>query len=245
MSLPLARVPPPRAIDGLWRVLTPRLLAPPARLFTHGLARLRARPSARVSPAPASHSRVAQSYWLQPGGRKPVGFEVLWRLNAQCQAALIYFAYLIGLSITRISASSAAITRRELMLSRFALLHAAAFGLVTVFPAACQQHEYVLWGGIHIMPPLLTQWLVVVSVARRHALHRRPGAWPHPIVLGALSGLWFWLGNSAIFTGREIGVAAWMRRALVGEVHAKDHSEVRAACVCARARHARVCAPSR
>ena len=36
----------------------------------------------------------------------------------------------------------------------------------------------------------------------------------HPMLLGALSGLLIWIGNSAVLLGREVGPALWMRQLL-------------------------------
>lgn len=51
---------------------------------------------------------------------------------------------------------------------------------------------------------------------RRHGLHRRSGrrvGW-HPLYRAALSGVWFWLGNSGIILGNEVGLPVWSRAAL-------------------------------
>ena len=100
-------------------------------------------------------SGLGALYWWQPGGRKIVGFEVLWRLNAQCQASLLYFAYRVALTLVRISALCPAITRHERALERVARVHAICFGAVCLIPSACAQRDYVLWGGLNIMPPLV------------------------------------------------------------------------------------------
>jgi len=102
------------------------------------------------------------------------------------------------------------ITRHEKMWSRLALVHALLFAGVCAVPRACQQHEYVLWGGVHIMPPLLTQWMAICVLCVRHRLHLRPGA-RHALCVAALSGVWFWLGNSAIIFGRDRGLPRWIR----------------------------------
>ena len=157
-------------------------------------------------------------YWLQPGGRKIYGFEVLWRLNAQCQAALLYFSYLICLTLVRIGGLCPPITRHERTLARVALFHAVVFGLICLLPSACQQHEYVLWGGANIMPPFLSQWYIITTLNQRHALHKE-GGHPqnacggryHPVHIATLSGIFFWVGNSGIIVGRDGGVAKWMR----------------------------------
>lgn len=155
-------------------------------------------------------SFLGASYWLQPNAvrvRLGWGFEVLWRTHAQCQVALIYFAYLTMFTLVRIGNLSEWVTRHELALSRLALAHVLAFGAVCAIPWACEQKEYVLWGGVNIMPPLLTQWVAFCALVRRHALQRWRGSLHggriHPIYGAALSGIWFWIGNSQIFVGRE------------------------------------------
>jgi hypothetical protein len=94
-------------------------------------------------------------YWLQPGGNHGPLFQFLWRASAQCQVSLFYFAYLAGLAFVRVAGLSPFVTRHELLLSRLGLFHSIAFGLVTLSPTACKQHEYVLWGGVNIMLPLV------------------------------------------------------------------------------------------
>ena len=75
---------------------------------------------------------------------------------AQCQVALFYFAYLIGLSLARSGGfHSAWVEKNALLLSRVGLAHSVLFGLITLSPTLCQQHEYVLWGGVNIMLPLV------------------------------------------------------------------------------------------
>ena len=158
-------------------------------------------------------SFLGASYWLQPNAvraRLGVGFELLWRTHAQCQVALIYFAYLTMFTLVRIGNLSPLVTRHERLLSRLAAVHVIAFGLVCAHPSACDQKEYVLWGGINIMPPLLSQWLAFASLVRRHRLHKA-GPSLHPLYGAVLSGIWFWIGNSQIFVGRECGLALWMR----------------------------------
>jgi hypothetical protein len=161
---------------------------------------------------------VGASYWLQPGGQRwptPEIFEVLWRINSLCQALLIYVAYLVALTIIRIGGVWPAVARHEPLLLRLALVHAAIFGLVCLWPGLCAQRDYVLWGGVNIMPPLLTQWGAIVTLVLRHRLHRSLeslavprrdgtvafGLWlpRHALFGAAASGIWFWLGNSAIF----------------------------------------------
>ena len=175
---------------------------------------------------------VGASYWLQPGGQRwptPEIFEVLWRINSLCQALLIYVAYLVALTIIRIGGVWPAVARHEPLLLRLALVHAAIFGLVCLWPGLCAQRDYVLWGGVNIMPPLLTQWGAIVTLVLRHRLHRSLeslavprrdgtvafGLWlpRHALFGAAASGIWFWLGNSAIFLGRHQGLALWMRQA--------------------------------
>ena len=101
-------------------------------------------------------STLGSYYWLQPGGVKPPGFEFIWRLSAQCQVGLFYFAYLIGLGLVRIGNYSPFVTRHETLLSRVGLCHAVLFGLACLSSGACQQSEYVLWGGVNIMLPLVS-----------------------------------------------------------------------------------------
>ena len=175
---------------------------------------------------------VGASYWLQPGGQRwptPEIFEVLWRINSLCQALLIYVAYLVALTIIRIGGVWPAVARHEPLLLRLAFVHAAIFGLVCLWPGLCAQRDYVLWGGVNIMPPLLTQWGAIVTLVLRHRLHRSLeslavprrdgtvafGLWlpRHALFGAAASGIWFWLGNSAIFLGRHQGLALWMRQA--------------------------------
>ena len=110
-------------------------------------------------------SSLGALYWLQPGGRKIVGFELLWRLNAQCQASLLYFAYRVALTLVRISALCPAITRHERTLERVARVHAICFGAVCLIPSACAQPDYVLWGGLNIMPPLVRAALTTRRLA--------------------------------------------------------------------------------
>lgn len=104
-------------------------------------------------------SLLGTMYWLQPGGQRGVAFEIFWRLSAQCQVALFYFAYRIGLTYNRMGDFSPFMAKHELHFSRAGLVHALAFGIVCLSPATCQQHEYVLWGGINIMFPLVSAML--------------------------------------------------------------------------------------
>ena len=166
----------------------------------------------------AGWSLLGACYWLQPGGRRFLGFEACWRLSAQCQVVLFYFAYCLGLAFSRIGGINQSAVRHETLLSRCGLAHALAFGLLCLSPHTCLQDEYVLWGGVNIMPPLLSQWAVVVRLVVRHGLHRSgwrvPGRrLPHPLLLAALSGGFYWLGNSAILFGRRVGLPLWLRRA--------------------------------
>jgi len=179
-------------------------------------------------------SVVGASYWLQPGGSRwpsADSFEVLWRINSQCQAMLIYVAYLVALTLIRVGEVWPTVSRHETTLTRLALAHAMVFGLVCLWPGVCEQPDYVLWGGVNIMPPLLTQWAAIVTLVFRHGLatrtlpSRRVGV-SHPdstVIFGialpchalfgaAVSGVWFWLGNSAIIVGRDEGLALWIRR---------------------------------
>lgn len=169
----------------------------------------------------ASWSLLGACYWLQPGGLRFPGFEACWRLSAQCQVALFYFAYCLGLAFCRIGGISPTAVRHETLLSRCGMAHALAFGLLCLSPHTCLQHEYVLWGGVNIMPPLLSQWAVVMRLVVRHGLHR--SGWsvperrlPHPLLLAALSGFFYWLGNSAIIFGRHMGLPLWLRNATIG-----------------------------
>ena len=121
---------------------------------------------------------------------------------------MFYFAYQLGLAFNRIGGYSPFVARHEALLSRFGLLHSLCFGLLCLSPTACLQHEYVLWGGVNIMPPLLSQWFIVLQLTLRHRLHR--AGWrmsgrrlPHPLLLGALSGTLYWLGNSGIIFNRR------------------------------------------
>jgi len=164
-------------------------------------------------------SVLGACYWLQPSGYKYPGFEFVWRLSAQCQVSLFYFAYCIGLAFNRIGGCSAFVAKHELLLSRIGLAHALAFGIVCLSPQWCLQHEYVLWGGLNILFPLLSQWLVIVFVALRHGMHRT--GWtvegsrlPHPLLLAAISGSVFWVGNTGIILGRHAGLARWIRHAI-------------------------------
>ena len=53
--------------------------------------------------------------------------------------------------------------------------------------------------------PLLSQWLVIVLIARRHCLHRvayGAARTRHPLHLAALSGIAYWIGNTGIIVGR-------------------------------------------
>jgi len=175
-------------------------------------------------------SIVGASYWLQPGGCQwptPASFDILWRINSQCQALLIYVAYLVALTIVRIGAVWPVVVQHEAILTRLALAHALLFGTVCLLPDLCEQQDYVLWGGLNIMPPLITQWAAIVTLVFRHrlqmSLQSLGGArqdstvafgvhFPRHALFGAAaSGLWFWLGNSAIIVGRHHGIALWIR----------------------------------
>lgn len=100
-------------------------------------------------------STLGACYWGQPGGRKFAGFELVWRMSAQCQVALFYFHYCIGLAYNRLGGYSPWLARHEHTLRRLGLAHALAFGFTCLSPRGCQQHEYVLWGGVNIMFPLV------------------------------------------------------------------------------------------
>lgn len=156
--------------------------------------------------------------WACPGGRRPLGFELLWRLSAQFQVPIYYFAYHVGLAFLRVGGLAPRVTAHERALSRLGLCHAVAFGAITLFPALCQQHEYVLWGGFNILLPLLSQWLVIVAVCVRFRLLERaktpPGCLVHPVALGALAFVPYWLGNSGIVFGCEVGIPLWVRAGL-------------------------------
>ena len=195
-------------------------------------------------------SLLGAIYWLQPGGYKFPGFETVWRLSAMGQVVLLHNAYRLGLLYNRLGGLFPFISRHERLLARLALLHAVLFGLSCLSSHTCLQNECtrttarlavhssccsrllsssllllacpdVLWGGVNILPPLLSQWLLATLMTRRRGLLRRGhwradprSAWPHPLVLGTLSGVFYWLGNSGILLGRHTGLALWGRKAL-------------------------------
>ena len=158
--------------------------------------------------------------WLQPGGRRNGHFDLLFRVNALCQALLIYAWWQLFTVVLR--GTRCQLTRnRRLALSLGSSAHALAFAwrtLHTPFEA------YVLCGGANVTPPLTSLWLCICWLCYRHGLYSR---WrrgdkscesergrAHPLLLGASAGLFYWIGNSAIFTGAHRGLAVWMRHLL-------------------------------
>ena len=113
-------------------------------------------------------SALGASFWTQPGGT--VGwpgerlFEILWRLNAQGQAVLLFFAWRIFFALNAAAAIWPSISRNERVLRRVTTAHSLAFGLVTLLPSQCQLHEYVLFGGTQIMFAFVGTWLAILEV---------------------------------------------------------------------------------
>lgn len=65
----------------------------------------------------------------------------------------------------------------------------------------------------------MSQWAVSTRLTIARGLHkhgwRQPGSLlPHPLLVGALSGFFFWIGNTGIILGRHVGLARWLRDAL-------------------------------
>jgi len=94
---------------------------------------------------------------------------------------------------------------------RLTTAHCMFFGLVCLWPTTCSQAGYVMWGGLNIMPSLLTQWVVVCSIVKKFQLHRQTPL--HPVWIAGISGFVFWLGNMQMVVGKDAYVAAWMRAA--------------------------------
>ena len=101
------------------------------------------------------------------------------------------------------------VQRHEVALMRLTTAHCMYFGLVCLWPTTCSQADYVMWGGLNIMPSLLTQWVVVCSIVKKFQLHRQTPL--HPVWIAGISGFVFWLGNMQMVVGKDAYVAAWMR----------------------------------
>ena len=169
-------------------------------------------------------SMLGAIFWAQPAGARwpgPTAFELAWRLNAQAQAVVLFFSWRILLAINRVGNIWPSLSRRETAISWAAAAHAVGFGVATLLPTSCELHEYVVFGGSNISSPLFTAWVAFLVLVRRYGLLRPAAAgrsttaWRvHPLGLIALSGVWFWMGNSAVLLGNRVGVPVWIRGAL-------------------------------
>ena len=150
--------------------------------------------------------------WLQPGGSRAPPFETLFRLNGGAQALLVgsWWCVLAGMlgglaSVPRVLPA---------VLYAVGAAHALAFALRNL---EASFESYVLCGGANVTPPLSSIWLLLVLLCRRHELLSRwlrRGEDAHPLLVGALSGLVFWFGNSGLLMGAETGLTYWTHAAL-------------------------------
>jgi len=150
-------------------------------------------------------SVTGAAMWLQPSGARLGWFELLWRVNALVQAALVVVAWLMVRAT--LDAVGVLTTRMARVLGLIALSHGSAFALITMRSATCAFDEYVLFGGANLSPPLLSLFVILIMLVRRHQL---PPS--HPIFLGVAAALPFWVGNAGILCGRRSGPAAWLHR---------------------------------
>ncbi|KAL1521149.1 hypothetical protein AB1Y20_022703 [Prymnesium parvum] len=158
-------------------------------------------------------SAVGTLFWLQPAGERPAWFERAWRLNAICQAAVIFFHWNVTLDLL------AAVSSRELpWLRRFSIVHSLLFAAVVAL-GECRFEHYVLFGGSNITFPMAPAWILLCYLCYSFKLFRRSdgrgdarkAAALHPICCGALAGFVFWVGNAGILLGRDAGPAAGIR----------------------------------
>lgn len=148
--------------------------------------------------------------WLQPGGSRAPPFDLLFRLNGVAQSCLV-FSWWCVLSESLRGLASVPVGVPGLI-KLLAAVHAGFFCLRNL---ETEIEAYVLCGGAHVTPPLGSLWLLFVLLCRRHGLLSRwladisPSNPPHPILVGALCGLVFWVGNSAILVGANSGLTYW------------------------------------
>jgi hypothetical protein len=153
--------------------------------------------------------------WLQLGGSRDHPFDFLFRLFGVSQACLVFSWWCVLSEGLRGIAGVPA--RVPTLVKLLALMHAGFFCLRNL---DCRIEDYVLCGGAHVTPPLGSLWLLFVMLCRRHSLWSRWRADgslfhpPHNVLLGAMCGLVFWVGNSAILVGANSGLTYWSHYAV-------------------------------
>jgi len=151
----------------------------------------------------AAWSATGVVAWLQPDGSHPWWFEYVWRCNAQVQACLVVVSWLTVRAMLR--ALGWLTPRASQGLWCLAIAHGLVFALITSRPATCAFQDYVLFGGANLSPPLLSLFVLLISVAHKHKL---PAS--HPLCQAIVAAVPFWVGNAGILLGRSAGPAAWL-----------------------------------
>ncbi|GMH86629.1 hypothetical protein TrVE_jg10691 [Triparma verrucosa] len=174
-------------------------------------------------------------FWLQPKGRRlPNPFDVknfnlMWKLNAQFEAVLLFLFWKLAFSLLEASGTLHpffARHKKTFMLLFF--LHGLSFSLITMYD--CDFENYVLYGASNIVLPLTSAWVSLIVItytywphltreAERTIKAYRPAGSArlfntHPLILGVLSGSAYWVGNTGIYFGKDVLLTLWTRNAL-------------------------------